>query len=111
MPLSLLPREIAQAQFDAAQWRDYVENHPESSLRLRSPHLGLEAEDCINCGREGIKLANLLAERRSGYSSYTLQPFPVQDFLALIRKTGGQLFLGDTDRPLRKYLEIAAEPG
>ncbi len=70
----------------------------------------MEAEDCINCSREGIKLANLLAERRSGYSSYTLQPFPIQDFLVLIRKTGGQLFLGDADRPLRKYLDIAASP-
>jgi non-specific serine/threonine protein kinase len=110
MPFSLFPREIAQAQYDASQWREYVENYPESSLRLRSPHLGLEAEDCINSSREGIKLANLLAERRSGYSSYSMQPFPVQDFLALIRKTGSQLFLGDSDRPLRKYLELAANP-
>jgi non-specific serine/threonine protein kinase len=110
LPLSSLPREIAQVQFDPVQWRDYVEENPESSLRLRSPHLALEADDCINCSREGIKLANLLYERRSAYLSYALQPFPIQDYLSLIRKTGGQLFLGDSDRPLRKYLEIAANP-
>ena len=110
LPLSLLPREIAQAQVDSTQWRDYVEDNPDSSLRLRSPHQALDPQDCLNCGREGIKLANLLYERRSAYSSYSLQPFPIQDFLYLIRKTGGQLYLGDTDRPLRKYLEIAANP-
>lgn len=110
LPISALPGEIAQAQYDAAQWADYIENHPECSLRLRSPHLALDAEDCINCSPEGIKLANLLYERRSAYSAYSVQPFPVQDILSLIRKTGGQLFLGDTDRPLRKYLEIVANP-
>lgn len=110
LPLSTLPREIAQAHFDAMQWKDYVEDNPESSLRLRSPHLGMDAEDCLNCGPEGIKLANLLYERRTVYSAYAMQPFPVLDFLYLIRKTGGQLFLGDSDRPLRKYLEIAEHP-
>ena len=100
LPLSLLPRETAQAQVDSTQWREYVEDNPDSSLRLRSPHQALDPQDCLNCGREGIKLANLLYERRSVYSSYSLQPFPIQDFLYLIRKTGGQLYLGDTDRPL-----------
>jgi hypothetical protein len=110
LPLSALPKEIVQAGYDAVQWRDYVEDNPDSSLRLRFPHQALEADGCINCNREGIKLANLLYERRSAYSSYALQPFPIEDFLALIRKTGGQLFLGDADQPLRKYLEIAANP-
>ncbi len=109
--LSSLPREVAQAQFDVSQWRDFIENNTSNAFRLRSPSPEVEGEDCLNCSREGVKLAVLLStERRSAYSGFAAQPFPIQNYLSLIQKTGGQLFLGDSDQPLRKSLEIASSP-
>jgi non-specific serine/threonine protein kinase len=106
LALSSLPREIIQSLHDPSQWRDYIEANPEISFRLRLPYLGLAVEDCFNTTQEGVRLANLLQERRAAYSVYTQHSFPIHDFLYLIRQTGGQLFLGDSDRPLQKNLVI-----
>ena len=52
LPLSALPRDIPQWT-EPARWREYIENSSGNTLRLRSLTPEIEAEDCLNCSREG----------------------------------------------------------
>jgi len=107
--LNKLPREVANKDASDLDWQAYLESNPESASQVRQLPSGSDPDGCINASREGINLANLILDRREPFS-YSPLLFPIQDFIYLIRQTGGHLFLGDPIRPLQKLLEIAPHP-
>ncbi len=89
------------------QWQSFFQSHPETIPRLRFPYQPLDAEACQNSSPEAVRLANLMQERRriSGSSS----GYPLDDILPLIRNAKGMVFLGSSDFPILRSVELAPD--
>ena len=113
MSFKSLPEVIRNAEqaLDAGRWREYIESDQDLSQWIKSPYYFLEPAGCINGALESVNLANILLERQRAYSQTYDARFPLENYLALIQKTQSPLFLGDSDRPLRRGLQILPVPG
>jgi non-specific serine/threonine protein kinase len=78
-------------------------------MRVRTTFQPLETEACLNGTPESVRIANLILDRKRSLNPSP--PFPLEDFLPLIRNTGGTLAVGDEENPVREIIEMAPGPG
>ena len=91
---------------------DYIEQNALIAAQAREPFRPLDAAGCLNGGVDLVSVANLIlrAERNSSSFMYYSYTRPLEEYLALIAATGGQVFRGDDSNPLRKALQIFPDP-
>ncbi len=96
---------------DAQTLREYVENNPDLTTRLRSPYTPLDAEICRNCDPSTVNLANVLLERNRSFAyAYNLR-FPLGDYLALLARSQAPLFYGSLGHPLSRGIQVLHQAG
>lgn len=112
MNLSALPQEIQPANqaWDTELLQLLLQNTPDLTMHLKTSFHSLNPAMCINCPLESVGLANLLIERaRASY--YSINGFPLPEYLALIASSRSPLFLGDPSKPTIKVLQVLSKPG
>jgi non-specific serine/threonine protein kinase len=108
-----IPRDLlgVHGVYQPQELSQYIEAHKEISLRARPPYHALDPGECLNCASESVNLANLILEgNKSNLYDQNLR-FLLDDYLALMHTTKSLLFLGTSNEPLQKALEILPQPG
>ena len=94
---------------DPIELHDLMQKH-DLTHQLKTTHNAYKPDACLNCGREGVILANLIRKRDRDERLHLVKPH-LDDYLAYLSSTKTPLYYGDYRDPLRIRLELYDQLG